>query len=43
LILFWMQNGGGSDWLRQSVLAAELGIGIILLRLARFQPKPNSI
>ena len=43
LILFWMQNVGGSGWLRSSVLAAELGIGIVLLMLARVQPKPNSI
>jgi len=42
LILFWMQNGDGSDWLRWLVLAAELGIGMILLMWARFQPKPNS-
>lgn len=42
LILFWLQNIRGSDWLRWLVLAAELGIGIILLMLARFQPKPNS-
>ncbi len=42
LILFWLQNVGGSDWLRWLVLAAELGIGMILLMLARFQPKPNS-
>jgi hypothetical protein len=43
LILFWLQNVGGSGWLRSSVLAAELGIGIVLLMLARVQPKPNSI
>ena len=43
LILFWLQGVGGGGWLRQSVLAAELGIGIILLMFARFQSKPNSI
>ena len=43
LILFWLQGVGGGGWLRQSVLAAELGIGIVLLMLARFQSKPNSI
>jgi hypothetical protein len=43
LILFWLQGVGGGGWLRQSVLAAELGIGIILLMLAKFQSKPNSI
>ena len=43
LTLFWLQGVGGSGWLRLSVLAAELGIGIVLLMLARVQPKPNSI
>lgn len=43
LILFWLQGVGGGGWLRQFVLAAELGIGIVLLMLARFQSKPNSI
>lgn len=43
LVLFWLQGVGGGGWLRQSVLAAELGMGIILLMLARFQPKPKSI
>ena len=43
LILFWLQGVGGGGWLRQSVLAAELGIGIALLMLARFQPRANSI
>ena len=43
LILFWLQGVGGGGWLRSSVLAAELGIGIFLLMLARVQPKPNPI
>jgi hypothetical protein len=43
LILLWLQGVGGGGWLRQSVLAAELGIGIVLLMLARFQPEPKSI
>lgn len=43
LILFWLQGVGGGGWLRQSVLVAELGIGILLLMLVRFQSKPNSI
>ena len=42
-ILYWLQGVGGGGWLRQSVLAAELGMGIILLMFARFQSKPNSI
>jgi hypothetical protein len=43
LILFWLQRVGGGGWLRQFVLAAELGIGILLLMFVRFQSKPNSI
>ena len=43
LILFWLQGVGRGGWLRQSVLAAELGMGILLLMLARLQSKPNSI
>ena len=43
LLLFWLQGVGGGGWLRQSVLAAELGIGIALLMLARIQPRANSI
>jgi hypothetical protein len=43
LILFWLQGVGGGGWLRQSALAAELGIGIVLLMLARFQPRVNSV
>ena len=35
LILFWLQGVGGGGWLRWSMLAAELGIGIILLMFAR--------
>ena len=43
LILFWLQGVGGGDWLRWLILAAELGIGITLLKLARPQSKPNPI
>lgn len=43
LILFWLQGLGGGGWLRQSMLAAELGIGIVLLMLARVKPEPKSI
>jgi len=41
LILFWLQGVGGGDWLRWSILAAELGIGIALLVSARPQSKPD--
>jgi hypothetical protein len=41
LILFWLQGVGGGDWFRWFVLAAELGIGIALLVLARPQSNPN--
>ena len=43
LILFWLQGVGGGDWLRWLILAAEPGIGITLLKLARPQSKPNPI
>jgi hypothetical protein len=39
LILFWLQGGGGGDWLRWLILAAELGLGIVLLRSAGSQSK----
>jgi len=35
LILFWIQNGGNANWLRWLILAAELGIGIILVVSAK--------
>jgi len=41
LILFWLQGVGRGDWLRWFMLAAELGIGITLLRLAGMQSKLN--
>jgi hypothetical protein len=43
LILFWLQGVGTGGWLRWFVLAAELSAGIVLLMLARFQPRANSI
>jgi hypothetical protein len=43
LILFWLQGVAGGNWLRWSILAAELGFGIALLVSARPQPKPNPI
>jgi len=45
LVLFWLQGAGGGDWLRWFILAAELGIGITLLKLAgpQSQPNPNPI
>jgi hypothetical protein len=41
LILFWLQGVGGDNWLRWLILAAELGIGIVLSMSARTQPNPN--
>ena len=41
LILFWLQGVGRGDWLRWFILAAELGIGIVLLVSARPQSKPD--
>ena len=43
LLLFWLQGVGGGDWLRWLILAAELGMGITLLKLAQPQSKPNLI
>jgi len=43
VILLWVQGVGGGDWLRWLILAAELGIGIALLKLARPQSKPKPI
>jgi len=43
LILFWLQGVGTGGWLRGFVLVAELSAGIVLLMLARFQPRANSI
>ena len=40
LILFWVQGAGGGDWLRWFILAAELGLGITLLKMAASQSKP---
>jgi hypothetical protein len=37
LLLIWLQGGG--DWQRWLLLAAEVGIGIILVTFARSQPK----
>jgi hypothetical protein len=39
LILFWLQGVGGGDWLRWLILAAELGLGIVLLISAGSQSK----
>ena len=41
LILFWLQGVGGGNWFRWFLLAAELGLGIVLLVSARPQLKPN--
>ena len=39
LILFWLQGVGGGDWLRWLILAAELGLGTVLLISAGSQSK----
>ena len=41
LILFWLQGVGGGNWFRWFFLAAELGLGIVLLVSARPQLKSN--
>src|SRR5262245_26312246 len=41
MILFWLQNIGGGDWLRWFILAVELALGIALLMAAKHQSKPN--
>jgi len=43
LTLFLLQGIGTGGRLRWFVLAAELSAGIVLLMLARFQPRANSI
>jgi hypothetical protein len=37
LLLSWLQ--GGSDWRHWLILAAEVGLGIILITFARSLPK----
>jgi hypothetical protein len=41
LILLWLQGVGGGDLLRWFLLAAELGIGIVLLVSVRPPSQPN--
>ena len=43
LTLFLLQGIGTGGWLRWFMLVAELSAGIVLLMLARFQPRANSI
>ena len=43
LILFWLQGVQGGDWRRWLILAAELGIGIVLLVSVRPQAKIQSV
>lgn len=41
LTLFWLQGISVGGWLRWFILAAELGLGIVLYMSARPQPNPN--
>ena len=43
MLMFWVQGVGNNNWLRWLILAAELGIGIVLLGSVKPQSKSEPI